>query len=466
MSFSDLGLTDPLVRAVAAQNYFEPTPVQSEAIPAVLAGLDVWAMAATGSGKTAAFALPLIQRTLEIPRPNRQGIGGLILVPTRELAVQIEQAFQSYTQFLPTQLKIIGVFGGVSANPQMMALRGGADIVIATPGRLLDLIDQNALRLHDLQTVVLDEADKLFDLGFADELNRIVALLPEQRQTLLFSATFPASVATLAKSVLHDPVKVNIKVEATTEPAIAERAIEVDAPRRTQLLRHLIETHEWTQVLVFVATKYSTGHVAEKLRRAGIDAASLHGQLSQSARTQAISEFKSGAVRVLVATDLAARGLDIPALPVVVNYDLPRSVVSYTHRIGRTGRAGLSGHAISFISADTYPHFELIEKRHSRLIPREQVDGFEPVALPSSVPLNPGGGGVKGKRKSKKDKLREAAALAQKTDAAPSLVPPAPRPSSPPAKPKPRPDRPAPERLDDMQPSFAWHRARPGSRRR
>lgn len=472
MSFSDLGLTDPLVRAVEARNYTEPTPVQLEAIPVVLEGQDVWAMAETGSGKTAAFALPLIQRSLQIPRPNRQSIGVLVLVPTRELADQIEQSFAAYTQYLPTQLKIVCVYGGVSANPQMMALRGGADIVIATPGRLLDLIDQNALQIGDVQAVVLDEADKLFELGFTDELTRITDLLPEERQTLLFSATFPPAVSTLAKSLLTDPVKISFSESPTEAPAITEKAIEVDAPRRTQLLLHLLQDPTWTRVLVFVSTKYSTGHVAEKLRRADITAGSLHGQLSQGARLKAINDFKAGTLQVLVATDLAARGIDIPELPVVVNYDLPRSVVSYTHRIGRTGRAGLSGTAVSFVTADTFPHFQLIEKRHDRVIPREQIEGFEPAAVSTPVPINPDGGGIKGKRKSKKDKLREAAGQSLPPTQSPSPTPrptakaqPAPRPQRQSRPRQDRPERAEPER-NEIESSFAWHRARPGSRRR
>jgi len=470
MSFSDLGLTDPLVRAVEARNYTEPTPVQLEAIPAVLEGKDVWARAETGSGKTAAFALPLIQRSLQIPRPNRQSIGVLVLVPTRELAVQIEQSFAAYTEYLPTQLKIVSAYGGVSANPQMMALRGGADIVIATPGRLLDLIDQNALQIGDVQAVVLDEADKLFELGFTEELTRITDLLPQERQTLLFSATFPPAVSTLAKSLLTDPVKISFSESPKAAPAITEKAIEVDAPRRTQLLLHLLQDPAWTRVLVFVSTKYSTGHVAEKLRRADITAGSLHGQLSQGARLKAINDFKAGKLQVLVATDLAARGLDIPELPVVVNYDLPRSVVSYTHRIGRTGRAGQSGTAVSFVTADTFPHFQLIEKRYDRVIPREQIEGFSPFALPTTIPVNPDGGGIKGKRKSKKDKLREAAGQSLPPPPSPTPRPtakaqPPPRPQRQSRPPQDRPERAEPER-NEIESSFAWHRPRPGSRRR
>jgi len=299
-----------------------------------------------------------------------------------------------------------------------MALRGGADIVVATPGRLLDLVDHNALRLELASVLVLDEADRLLDLGFADELNRILKLLPNGRQNLLFSATFPPAVHALAETLLHEPLRVEVESTAASAPDILERALEVDVAKRTPLLRHLIQTEAWARVLVFVATKYTTEHVAEKLRRAGITADALHGELSQGARTQALAYFKASRVQVLVATDLAARGLDITQLPAVVNYDLPRSAVDYLHRIGRTGRAGESGVAVSFVSASTHAHFQLIEKRHARSIPREQIEGFEPVD--TEVPAADPNGGVKGKRKSKKDKLREAAAVAAASPPAPA----------------------------------------------
>jgi superfamily II DNA/RNA helicase len=291
----------------------------------------------------------------------------------------------------------------------MMALGGGADIIVATPGRLLDLIDHNSVSLGQVATLVLDEADRLFALGFADELGRIIALLPKQRQTLLFSATFPPPVRALAEALLRDPVRVDIAATPEGKPDIEQRAIEVDVPQRTQLLRNLIVLHGWTRVLVFVATKYATEHIAEKLCRLGIEAAALHGELSQGARTQALADFKASRVRVLIATDVASRGIDIESLPVVVNYDLPRSPADYTHRIGRTGRAGEKGVAVSFVSAETDAHFRLIEKRNRLSIEREQIAGFEP--METIVPAPPQTGGIKGKGKSKKDKLREAAGL-------------------------------------------------------
>ncbi len=417
ISFSGLGLAEPLLRAVADRNYAAPTPVQAAAIPAILRGSDVRASAQTGSGKTAAFALPILQRLAAGHRERGRFVRALVLVPTRELAAQIGESFRNYSRHLPETLKVLTVYGGVSINPQMMALGGGADIIVATPGRLLDLVDHNAVSLSAVSTLVLDEADRLLDLGFSEELNRIIALLPKRRQNLLFSATFPMEVQALAEELLHDPVRIEVAVAPATAPDIVQRAIEVDPPRRTQLLRHLIEQNGWTRVLVFVGTKYATEHVAEKLRKAGIQATALHGELSQGARTQALADFKASKVRVLLATDVAARGLDIVQLPVVVNYDLPRSATDYTHRIGRTGRAGESGVAVNFVSAGTHAHFQLIEKRHQLSIPREQIEGFEPVEL--EVPANPTGG-IKGKRKSKKDKLREAAARAANPDQPPT----------------------------------------------
>jgi superfamily II DNA/RNA helicase len=407
MSFTALGLSVPFLRAVAERDYSEPTPIQTTAIPAILRGSDVWASAQTGSGKTAAFALPILQRLAASPRQRGRFARALILVPTRELAAQIGESIRHYSRYLPAPLKTLVVYGGVSINPQMMALGGGADIVIATPGRLLDLVAHNALSLSAVSILVLDEADRLFDLGFTDELGRIISLLPARRQSLLFSATFPPAVQALAAALLHDPVRLDVPAAPANQPDILHRAIEVDPLRRTQLLRHLIEENQWPGVLVFVATKYATEHVAEKLRKAGLNATALHGELSQGARTQALADFKAGKVQVLLATDIAARGLDIARLPVVVNYDLPRSAVDYTHRIGRTGRAGESGIAINFVSADTHNHFRLIEKRHRLTLPREQIAGFAPID--TEVPTPPTGG-IKGRRKSKKDKLREAAA--------------------------------------------------------
>ncbi len=414
-----------LLRALAltaAKDFVALTPIQSATIPAALQGRDVLGSAQTGSGKTLAFVLPILQRLEQVvssaaaksdkvraPRSPR----ALILVPTRELAVQVGAVIRDLAQHLQGHgkyaLRVTIVFGGVSINPQMMGLRGGTDIVVATPGRLLDLIDHNALALSGVQMLVLDEADRLFDLGFADELGRILTLLPAARQNLFFSATFPPKVEHLAQTLLHDPVRVVVPREPETAPDIVQRAILVDAPRRTQLLRHLIDqnTQVWQRVLVFVATKHAAEIVAEKLRKARINAEPFHGELSQGKRTQVLADFKASRLKVVVATDVASRGLDIAELPVVVNFDLPRSAVDYVHRIGRTGRAGEAGIAVSFVSVATEAHFYLIQKRQRIELHLEQVEGFEPLeAMPE---IGPASGGIKGKRPSKKDKLRAAA---------------------------------------------------------
>jgi ATP-dependent RNA helicase RhlE len=388
MTFSSLGLSADILRAIGERNYSAPTPIQQAAIPPILEGSDVWACAQTGSGKTAAFAWPLLQQLLNRERDTPLRVRTLILVPTRELAAQVGESIRLYARYMPRPTKTIIAFGGVSINPQMMALRGGADIVVATPGRLLDLVDHNALRLTDVMTLVLDEADRLLDLGFADELARIIELLPRRRQNLLFSATFPPAVDSLAKAMLHEPIRIDVPATAVTQPAILQRAIQVDPAHRTPLLRHLIMEQGWTRVLVFVATKYSCEHIAEKLRRKGIQAAAFHGDLSQGARTNSLADFKASRTRVLIATDVAARGIDIVQLPAVVNYDLPRSTVDYTHRIGRTGRAGESGVAVSFVTASVEAHFRLIEKRHGIRLPREVIPGFEPeLPHPSPAPI-------------------------------------------------------------------------------
>jgi len=407
MPFSSLGLSPALLRALSARSYTTPTPVQAAAIPAALQGRDVLGSAQTGSGKTVAFALPLLQHLAQVPAEKPRRARALVLVPTRELAAQVGEEFRSLAQHLDAPLKVSVVFGGVSINPQMMGLRGGTDIVVATPGRLLDLLAHNALTLDGVRALVLDEADRLLDLGFAEELERLLSLLPRERQSLFFSATFPPAVQALAHSLLRDPLRINVLPAPQDRPDIVQRAIAVDAARRTQLLRQLITQEHWDRVLVFVATKHAAEIVADKLRKADIDAEPFHGELSQGKRTQVLADFKAQRLTAVVATDVAARGLDITQLPVVVNYDLPRSTSDYTHRIGRTGRAGESGLAVSFVSAGTEAHFRLIEKRQGLQLPREVVPGFEPTQAPP--PAAAGTGGVKGKRPSKKDKLRAAA---------------------------------------------------------
>jgi ATP-dependent RNA helicase RhlE len=429
MPFAALGLSSALVRVLAERGFTAPTPIQAAAIPAILHGDDVLGLAQTGSGKTAAYALPVLHHLLNELHGHRAGpkpVRVLVLVPTRELALQVGEVLHELCAHLPVAVKTVVAYGGVSINPQMMSLRGGADVVVATPGRLLDLVEHNALHLDDVGALVLDEADRLLDLGFADELARILALLPAQRQSLFFSATFADDVQALAHGLLNEPVLIEIQPEPETKPDITQRAMVVEPARRAQLLRHLIQTQGWRRVLVFAATKYGTELVAHKLHRAGIHAAAFHGDLSQGARRAVLAAFKASELQVVVATDVAARGIDIAQLPVVVNFDLPRAPADYIHRIGRTGRAGASGLAVSFVSADTEAHFRLIEKRQGERVPREQVAGFEPEQAPlaedAELPEPPPGpqapqgldpnGGVKGARKSKKDKLREAAALA------------------------------------------------------
>jgi superfamily II DNA/RNA helicase len=410
MTFASLGLTEPLLHTLADLGHPTPTPVQNDAIAAILAGRDVMAQAQTGSGKTAAYLLPLAQGLAHGGQPPRANTArALVLLPTRELAQQVHAALGDYGRGLG--LRTLAVHGGVSLNVQMMALRPGVDVLIATPGRLLDLIGRQAVRLNEVEHLVLDEADRLLDAGFADELERILQQLPEQRQTLLFSATYPAALRHLAAARLHEPLRINIAADADIEPDIRQRAIAVDADQRTSLLYHLIRSEGWRRVLVFTSTQRGADRLARKLDRVGIAAAAFHGDLGQAAREQALEAFKACQLQVLVATDLAARGIDIAHLQVVINYDLPRSATDYTHRIGRTGRAGESGCAISLVSADSEAHFRLIEKRQGRRVEREHIAGFEPVApavTPDAAPA--GDGGIKGRRKSKKDKLREAAA--------------------------------------------------------
>jgi ATP-dependent RNA helicase RhlE len=424
MPFSTFGFSPTVLpafqKALTTLGVTAPTAIQTAAIPAVLQGRDMVASAQTGSGKTLAYALPILQQTIEqlAQQTNAQrGLQALVIVPTRELAAQVGQAFNTLAQHLPQRVKVAVLFGGVSINPQLMHLRGGTHIVVATPGRLLDVIAHNALSISQLHTLVLDEADRLLELGFGEELGRILAMLPAKRQSLFFSATFPPAIEALANSMLREPLRVQVMAEPETALDITQRAIAVDAPRRTQLLRHLIETHKWSRTLVFAATQHATEIVAVKLRSAGITAEPFHGQLSQGKRTQVLLDFKLQRLQVVVATDVAARGIDITELPVVVNYDLPRSTDDYTHRIGRTGRAGASGQAVSFVTAQTAAHWRLIQKRQQIDVALEQVAGFEPVEeAPAPSAHDPqSNGGIKGVRPSKKDKLRAAALASSRT---------------------------------------------------
>ena len=415
-SFDSFGLHPALLKALQNKIYVQPTRIQQSAIPPALQGKDVLASAQTGSGKTAAYALPALQhltaQTLLSPRRCLV----LVLVPTRELAMQVGEVFKQLGHHLPQAVQITTLFGGVSINPQMMRLRGGSDIVVATPGRLLDLVERHALKLDHVEILVLDEADRLLDRGFAEELRRVLALLPTQKQSLFFSATFPPAVQLLARGLLQSPVRIDVQPEIENAADITQRAVLVDAPNRTQLLRHLIETHRWSRVLIFVATKHAAEMLAIKLRKAHINAEPFHGEQSQGKRMQVLADFKASRLTVVVATDVAARGLDIASLPVVVNFDLPRSAVDYTHRIGRTGRAGEQGLAVSFVSQATQAHWHLIQKRQNPNLPFVALDvvaGFEPLEAAPEVSFT--NGGVKGKRPSKKDKLRAAANLSPQT---------------------------------------------------
>ena len=449
MPFSNTGLGPDVLNALAAKGHLAATPVQAQAIPVVLQGRDAVVCSPTGSGKTAAFAWPLLQRLLtHAPRaaaaastPNPPRLARvLVLVPTRELATQVGDTFREVANRLPKDVRVTVVFGGVSINPQMLGLRGGTDVVVATPWRLLDLLACNALHLDGVQTLVLDEADRLLDAGFADEWARIAQRLPERRQQLLVSATLSPAVQHMATALLRDPAHITIAAEAEAAPDIEQRVVLVDTRERTQLLRHLVDTEHWRRVLVFVATQHAADIVSEKLRKARISAEPFHGGLSQGKRTQVLADFKLGRVRVVLATDVAARGLDIAELPVVINYDLPRSADDYTHRIGRTGRAGAQGLAVSLVSPSTEHHWGVIEARHGLSLKREVVGGFEVTETAPAEPAAPaqaggltapsdgqplagkataasnatGGldpaGGIKGHRLSKKDKLRQQAA--------------------------------------------------------
>lgn len=423
MPFSATGLPALLLNAIAERGYTQPTPIQAEVIPAMLQGRDVLAMAQTGSGKTAAFCLPLLAHFLQHQADKKSGservVQSLILVPTRELADQVGEQLRRLSDAFSHRPKLAVLYGGIAINPQMMHMRGGADIVVATPGRLLDLASKNAIKLTHIKYLILDEADRMLALGFAEELKAVFQLLPAQRQHGFFSATFAEHVATLADHILHDPLRVAIVSDEASKPDIAQRAIVVQANARTQLLKHLFQSEKWSRAIVFVATKYAADLVADKLRRARISAEAFHGEQTQGKRTQVLADFKAARVKIVVATDVAARGIDISQLPVVVNYDLPRSADDYLHRIGRTGRAGASGLAVNFICADaaSEAHFRLIERRHQLSLTREHIPGFiapdpELNNMQQTTPLDPNGG-IKGKRPSKKDKLRAQLAIQQ-----------------------------------------------------
>jgi ATP-dependent RNA helicase RhlE len=376
MSFVSLGLIDPLVRTLSALGYQDPTPVQAQAIPAVLGGRDVMAAAQTGTGKTAGFALPILQQLTMAGQATPNSVRALVLVPTRELAEQVHQSFLAYGAGLP--LRTMVAYGGVSINPQMMKLRKGLDLIVATPGRLLDLYRQNAVKFDQLQTLVLDEADRMLDLGFSRELDAVFAALPARRQTLLFSATFSDEIRALAGKLLRDPLSIEVSPRNTTVKAIAQWIVPVDKKRKPELFMHLLKKQRWGQVLVFVKTRKGVDQLVETLEAHGVPADSIHGDKPQPARQRALERFKAGHAKILVATDVAARGLDIDDLPLVVNFDLPIVAEDYVHRTGRTGRAGASGEAVSLVCADEVVQLAAIEVLTGQTLERVDEPGFEP----------------------------------------------------------------------------------------
>ncbi|WP_438969594.1 DEAD/DEAH box helicase [Methylophaga sp.] len=383
MTFSSLGLTDPILKAISEQGYDTPSPIQAKAIPAIMAGNDVMAAAQTGTGKTAGFTLPLLHRLAGGKPASANQARALVLTPTRELAAQVADSVQTYGKFLP--LRSMVVFGGVKINPQMMRLRRGADILVATPGRLLDLYQQNAVRFDHLEVLILDEADRMLDMGFIHDIRKIISFLPKKRQNLMFSATFSKEIRTLAKTLVSNPVEISVSPANSTATTVKQWIVPVDKKQKPALLSELINTHQWSQVLVFSRTKHGANKLTRHLESVGLSAAAIHGNKSQGARTKALADFKSGDKQVLVATDIAARGLDIDQLPHVVNFDLPNIPEDYVHRIGRTGRAGATGEAISLVSADEVEHLWNIERLIGKNLPRDVVEGFEPVHdLPAS----------------------------------------------------------------------------------
>jgi len=396
MSFSALGLSEEIVRAVTEQGYTTPTPIQTQAVPAVLAGGDLLAGAQTGTGKTAGFTLPLLQRLSSVERVKINGhvpIRALILTPTRELAAQVEESVRLYGKYLP--LTSACIFGGVGINPQIRQLKQGVDILVATPGRLLDHMQQNTVDLRNIQVLILDEADRMLDMGFIRDIKKILAILPKKRQNLLFSATFSDEIKALADGLLNSPAMIEVARRNSTVEVIGQKIHPVDRDKKHPMLAHLINTHKWTQVLVFTRTKHGANKLVEQLERDGITAMAIHGNKSQAARTRALAEFKDGKLQALIATDIAARGIDIDQLPHVVNYDLPNVPEDYVHRIGRTGRAGATGSAVSLVCVDERDMLHDIERFIKREIPVEIIPGFEPdpKAKPQPIQLRSGGGG-------------------------------------------------------------------------
>ncbi len=395
MKFTELGLHESLLKAVTEQQYDTPTPIQAQAIPAVMKGNDVLASAQTGTGKTAGFVLPMLHRLAERPRANSARPLALILTPTRELAAQVHASIETYGKYM--DLRSAVVFGGVKINPQITALRRGVDLLVATPGRLLDLHQQGALKLDQVETLVLDEADRMLDMGFIHDIRRVLAMLPKQRQNLLFSATFSGEIQKLARGLLRNPVEISVAPVSTAAERVSQTLHPVDKGRKAELLSHLIRDQSWHQALVFSRTKHGANKLVKRLEQDGIQSAAIHGNKSQAQRTKVLDQFKRGSLQILVATDIAARGIDIDQLPQVVNFDLPDVPEDYVHRIGRTGRAGAEGEAVSLVCADEIRQLKAIERVLKGPISQITVPGFEPQnrlenAVPSAAPRRGGAG--------------------------------------------------------------------------
>jgi len=407
MSFSKLELSEPIINALQQNNYATPTPIQKKVIPLVLEKHDVMAKAQTGSGKSASFVLPILELWSRGITEGKAKIKVLVLTPTRELTLQTAEYFTAFGKFLPRKPKVVSVIGGESIGDQLYAIQQGCDILVATSGRFLDVLRKKQMNLSYLEFLVLDEADKMLNLGFSEELDLILEAIPAERQNLLFSATYPQKMLDIASKITQTPVEVSFDDEVPTAEKIDQRVIEVNAENRGPLLRYLLKKEKWKRVLVFMANKRATDNIAEKFRKRGYLAESFHGDVTQEDRNYTLGQFKAKKIQILFATDLAARGLDIDDISCVINYDLPRSPSDYIHRIGRTGRAGKSGVAVTFIGHEEQEHFRLIEKRSNIKLEREQISGFE---LTGDAPIGKKGKApVKGKKKSKKDKLREQA---------------------------------------------------------
>jgi superfamily II DNA/RNA helicase len=407
MPFTKLQLSVPIIQALQENNYTEPTSIQEKVIPLVLEKYDVMARAQTGSGKSASFVLPILELWSKNVTEGKSKIKVLVLTPTRELTIQVAEYFSTFGAHLPRKPKVVSLIGGESISEQIFAIQKGCDILVATSGRFLDVLRKKQMNLSHLEFLVLDEADKMLNLGFSEELDLILEAIPTQRQNLMFSATYPQKMLDIASKITKNPVEVSFEDEAPTVEKIVQRVIEVNPENRGPVLRHLMKKEKWKTVLVFMTNKRATDNIAEKFRKRGYLAESFHGDLTQEDRNYTLEQFKAKKIQILFATDLVSRGLDIDDISCVINYDLPRSPADYIHRIGRTGRAGKAGRAVTFIGHEEQEHFKLIEKRSNIKLEREQIQGYE---LKGDAPIKEKGKApVKGKRKSKKDRLREQA---------------------------------------------------------